>query len=165
MASRATRVLSVVLHVLLLAAGCACAEEQLQRGEDRRFQPADTTHLVTGKDARGRPRKDMKVLVLSSPMVPEPIHFRYAWGRSPMGNIQAHHNTDVPLATQRSDDWKMIEVPVIGESVDRGTRNEVRKALRLEDMRRRLFDAQTLIESSRDQFEKDMESWKQKWEQ
>ena len=53
-------------------------------------------------------------------MVPEPIHFRYAWGRNPLGNLQATGNKDLPFATQRSDDWKMEEVPlgVLGDEVD-----------------------------------------------
>jgi len=71
-------------------------------GRDKRYHPAKAENLVTGRDGRGRPRKDMKVIVLSSPMVPEPVHYRYAWARSPMGNLQAHYNTDIPLATQRN---------------------------------------------------------------
>lgn len=79
-------------------------------GKDRKFHPATAVHLETGKDDRGRARKDQKAIVLTSSMVPEPIHYRYAWGRNPMGNLQAHHNTDVPLATQRSDDWPLEEI-------------------------------------------------------
>lgn len=134
-------------------------------GKDRKFHPAESIYLITGKDSRGRPQKDTKVLVLSSPMVPDPIHFRYAWARSPMANLQAHHNTDIPLATQRSDDWRMVEVPVsFGDTLDRQTKNEVRRALRLEDVKRRLVEAQTFIEKNQDQYEKDLEAWKVKWE-
>jgi sialate O-acetylesterase len=122
-------------------------------GEDLKFHPADINHLVTGKDSRGRPQRDMKVLVLTSPMVPKPIHYRYAWGRSPMGNLQAHHNTDIPVATQRSDSWSMKEIyeAVTGKvsnsvgSLERGERAELIKTLREEDIRRRLAEAEALI--------------------
>lgn len=135
-------------------------------GKDRRYQPAEVNHLVTGKDSRGRPQKDLKVLVLTSAMVPELIHYRYAWARSPMGNIQAHFNTDIPLATQRSDDWRMLETPVtFGEPSDREAMNELRKSLRMEDMRRRLTEARELIETQGETFEKELADWKLKWEQ
>lgn len=122
-------------------------------GEERKFHPADVTHRVTGKDNRGRPQKDTKVLVLASPMVPKPIHYRYAWGRSPMGNLQAHHNTDIPLATQRSDNWSLKDIyeALTGKqsssasALTRGERNALIKALRAEDMRRRLAEAQALL--------------------
>ena len=70
-------------------------------GKDRRYQPAEAEWLVTGKDQHNRPKHDRRVIVLSSPHVPEPIHFRYAWGRNPMGNLQSAGNNDLPLATQQ----------------------------------------------------------------
>lgn len=110
-------------------------------GADRKFHPAQATHLEVGKDDRGRPRKDQKALVLSSPMVPEPLHYRYAWGRNPMGNVQAHHNTDLALATQRSDDWPLEELYLPDAS------QEGREVLQTIDARRvrgelRKFDEQ-----------------------
>jgi sialate O-acetylesterase len=127
-------------------------------GEDHRFHPADIAHLVTGKDDRGQPRKDTKVLVLSSPMVRKPIHYRYAWGRSPMGNLQATGNSDIPFATQRSDNWSMkgIYEALAGKkstsagSLERGERNELIQALRAEDMRRRLAEAEALIRDNKE---------------
>jgi sialate O-acetylesterase len=124
-------------------------------GRDRKFHPADIAHLVTGKDGRGRPRKDMKVLVLSSPMVPAPVHYRYAWARSPMANMQAHHNTDIPMATQRSDDWPLEDVPlgVLGDDppakLDRSQRRQLVEALRKQDLERRLREAEALIQEHR----------------
>ena len=125
-------------------------------GEDRKFHPADIAHLVTGKDDRGRDKKDTKVLVLTSPMVPKPIHYRYAWARSPMGNMQAHHNTDIPLATQRSDNWSLKDVyeTLTGKastsagSLERKERNDLIKALRAQDMKRRLAEAEVLIKEN-----------------
>ena len=123
-------------------------------GSDRKFHPASATHLVTGKDDRGKERKDTKVLVLTSPMVKEPTHYRYAWGRSPMGNLQAHHNTDIPIGTQRSDDWPLEDVPlgVFGDEppveFGRKERGMIRQALADEDLRRRINEAKTLIEEN-----------------
>ena len=120
-------------------------------GKDRKFHPADATYLVIGKDDRGRPKKDMSALVLTSPMVLEPIHYRYAWARNPMGNLQAQHNTDIPFATQRSDEWPLENVPldVLGEEmpaqIDRGQRRRIQEALQREDLRRRVMEAKALI--------------------
>lgn len=121
-------------------------------GDDRKFHPADIDHLVTGKDRRGRPRKDMKVLVLGSSMVPAPVHYRYAWARSPMGNLQVHHNTDIPMATQRSDDWPLEQVPlgVFDEvptgKLNRAQRRQLADALRELDQERRLKEAKALLQ-------------------
>ncbi len=123
-------------------------------GEDRRFHPAQANHLVTGTDSKGRPTKDNRALVLSSPMVAEPIHYRYAWGRSPLGNLQASRNTDIPFATQRSDDWPLENIPlgVLGDDapskLDRQQRRKVQETLRKQDQQRLLREARLFIESN-----------------
>ena len=123
-------------------------------GKDRKFHPATAVHLEPGKDNRGRPKKDQAALVLSSPMVAKPIHYRYAWGRSPLGNLQAHRNSDIPVATQRSDVWPMENVPlgVFGENaveqLDRAQRRQLRDVLRSEDLQRRLQEAKALLEAN-----------------
>ena len=123
-------------------------------GADRRFQIADVAYAQVGEDDRGRPRFDRKQLVLTSPLVPEPLHFRYAWGRNPLANLQAMGNKDLPFATQRSDDWDMGTVPLgvlddeIQGKLTRAQRNRVLKALRKEDERRRLAEARALLEAS-----------------
>lgn len=128
-------------------------------GEDRKFHPAEATHLVTGQDSRGRPQKDTKTLVLRSPMVLNPVHFRYAWGRSPLGNLQAERLTDIPFATQRSDDWPLETVPLgaVGEidgaapaKLDRGQKRQLEEALRKLDLERRLHEARALIEANQE---------------
>ena len=111
-------------------------------GNDKRFQPADAEWLIKGKDRHNRPQYDRQVIVLSSPHVSAPIHFRYAWGRNPMGNLQAAGNKDLPFATQRSDDWKIENVPFKSSGVEnmspkdyaRRAKNESQKALRLDDL-------------------------------
>jgi sialate O-acetylesterase len=122
-------------------------------GEDRKFHPADVAYAEKGKDSRGRVQYDRKQLVLTSPMVPDPIHFRYAWGRNPLANLQATGNKDLPFATQRSDDWKMEEVPlgVLGDEVtlpiSRGDKNKILQALREQDKERRLKEAERIVET------------------
>jgi sialate O-acetylesterase len=124
-------------------------------GEDREFHPATADHLVTGKDDRGREKKDNKVVVLTSPMVPKPVHFRYAWARNPMGNLQAPRNSDVPFATQRSDDWKLEEVPLSvkaeakPDTPDRALRGMVNRALKELDEKRHLHEARALLEETK----------------
>ena len=114
-------------------------------GEDRRFHPAHVTYGEKGKNDRGQVQYDRKQLVLTSPMVPAPIHFRYAWGRNPLANLQATGNKDLPFATQRSDDWKMEEVP-LGVA---GNQSKVIQALREQDRQRRLKEAELFIEANR----------------
>jgi len=122
-------------------------------GDDRKFHPADVAYLEKGKDARGQMQYDRKQLVLTSPMVSEPTHFRYGWGRNPQANLQAVGNKDIPFATQRSDDWRMEEVPrgALGDDVklplSGADRNKVIQALRDQDTARRLQDAERLIEA------------------
>lgn len=123
-------------------------------GEDRRFHPATAVKLVVGKDDRGRDKTDPKALVLTSPMVPAPTQYRYAWGRSPLGNLQLARQSDVPLATQRSDDWPLEQIPlgVLGDDtlleIDRGQRRKLQEALRRQDLERRIHEAKALLESS-----------------
>lgn len=121
-------------------------------GEDRRFHPAEATYAEKGRDSRGRVQYDRKQLVLTSLMVPEPTQFRYAWGRNPLANVQATGNKDLPLATQRSDDWIMEEVPlgVFEEPptlpISRGDRGKILQALREQDRDRRLREAERVVE-------------------
>ncbi len=132
-------------------------------GEDRRFQPAEANWLVTGKDRHNRPQTDRRVIVLASPHVPRPIHFRYAWGRNPMGNLQAADHNDLPFATQRSDDWKMEEVPdkyyanpkATPRDYRRQQRSQAKRELRLSDMERSLKEARTFVEENKDKIERE----------
>ncbi len=124
-------------------------------GKDRKFHPADVAYAEVGKDNRGRVRYDKRQLVLTSPMVPEPIHFRYAWGRNPLANLQATGNKDLPFATQRSDRWRMEEVPLgaLGENIEypvsRADRGKILRALREQDRERKLREAESVLNSSK----------------
>ncbi len=119
-------------------------------GKDRKFHPAQAVHQVTGQDDRGREKTDKRILELSSPMVPAPVHFRYAWARSPLGNLQAERMTDIPFATQRSDNWSLENVPtgVHAEPVQgkwtRPQQRAILDALREQDIQRIIAEAETL---------------------
>ncbi|MGB7345301.1 MAG: hypothetical protein WBD20_13890 [Pirellulaceae bacterium] len=125
-------------------------------GEDRKFHPAEASYLDTGKDERGQSKLDKKTLVLSSPMVPVPVHYRYAWGRSPLGNLQADRITDIPFATQRSDDWPLETIPLgvldddASTKLDRKQKNKLLDALRKQDLDRRKQQAEALLKANND---------------
>jgi sialate O-acetylesterase len=126
-------------------------------GEDGKFQPAQAEHLVTGKDTKGQPKRDLRSLVLRSPYVPNPIHFRYAWGRNPMGNLRMASTAekDNAFAPQRSDSWSMADMyqaytgkkSASPETITRPEMDELRKALQAADLARRIADARALLEN------------------
>jgi len=82
------------------------------------------------------------------------VHFRYAWARNPLANLQATGNLDLPFATQRSDPWPLGAFPlgVLGEEPERALTGKeqatVLTALRAEDLRRRLAEAQALLDAA-----------------
>jgi len=121
-------------------------------GADRRFYPAEVDWFTDGaKDNRNRPRYERNILVLSNRFVPQPLHYRYAWARNPMGNIV--NPRGVPLAAQRSDDWLLEETPVKialppGMSEDAAKRhvgNQLRRLLEQADLERRLQEAEATV--------------------
>ena len=77
-------------------------------GKDGRFQPANAEFKAISKDKHNRIKRDRKIIVLSSPLVPEPVHFRYAYGRSPLANVRS--NMVVPLGTQRRQFAKFLQM-------------------------------------------------------
>ncbi len=126
-------------------------------GKDRHFYPADVQWYTDGSvDNRNRPKFQRNILVLSSPFVLEPIHYRHAWARNPISNIV--NGRGVPLATQRSDHWILEETPEKIGSPENATRrqisNQIRKMLRLADIERRIREAEATIAELRPVFKK-----------
>jgi sialate O-acetylesterase len=120
-------------------------------GEDMKFQPAEVSNKVIGKKGRSL-QYDSTIVVLKSPLVPNPVHYRYAWGRSPMGNIQMKYSR-IPLATQRSDNWTNADLlkALTGKDAEdpgqlsRGEGHALRAALEKEDRRRLVENAKALL--------------------
>lgn len=138
-------------------------------GKDRRFYPADVDWYSDGaKDNRNRPVYSRNILVLSSPFVPEPLHYRYAWARNPMANIT--NGRQIPIATQRSDDWVLEETPVKfpapqgmpERDVARQARGKIAKELELDDTGRRIKEAEATIAKLKEPFEKAKSDWEKR---
>ena len=122
-------------------------------GKDGKFQPATAKFLEKGKDGRNRPQSDKQVIVLTSPLVPEPVHFRYAWCRNPLANLKTSDHTDIPFEIRRSDDWnlagmyenytgKKCAAPGVINSKES---HELMAALRAADLERRIAAAKSLL--------------------
>ena len=130
-------------------------------GKDRRFYPADVQWYTDGSvDNRNRAQYQRDVLVLSSPFVAEPAHYRHAWARNPMSNIV--NARGVRLATQRSDDWILEETPIkfpLPPNTDlksqaRRIRGLLTKELELADTERRIKEAEATITELKPALEK-----------
>jgi sialate O-acetylesterase len=125
-------------------------------GQDGHFQPATATYLEKGKDDRGRGQEDKKVIVLSSPLVPKPVHFRHAWGRNPMANLKSSDHTNLPLPTLRSDTWTLADMyelhtgekPTVAKILSRAEQNKLEKALRAADTKRRAAEAEAFLKAN-----------------
>jgi sialate O-acetylesterase len=130
-------------------------------GKDRRFYPANVDWYSDGtKDDRNRPVYSKNILVLSSPFVAEPVAYRYAWARNPIANIT--NGRQIPIATQRSDDWILEETPVkfpapqgmLERDAARQVRGKITKELELDDIERRIKEAEATIAKLKEPFEK-----------
>jgi sialate O-acetylesterase len=134
-------------------------------GEDRRFYPAEVNYATDGVDNRNRPKQIRNTLVISSPHVTKPIHYRYAWARNPMANIVS--SRQIPIATQRSDDWALEETPIsfpVPEGMDevakrRYLSGRIRKELELGDTERQIQDAEATLAELKEKFLKDKAAW------
>ncbi|MDP6635245.1 MAG: sialate O-acetylesterase [Phycisphaerae bacterium] len=138
-------------------------------GEDRRFHPAEVNYYTDGtKDKRKRLQYKKNILTLTSPMVPKPVHYRYAWARNPMANIT--NSAGVPLATQRSDNWRSEETPTKfpippgtdARSYARQLRNLLNTELGLLDTHRRISQAEALLAELKEKYKTDQAAWEKR---
>jgi sialate O-acetylesterase len=129
-------------------------------GDDRRFYPAEIAYLVTG-ESKGKPQHDRKVLVLSSPHVADPKHYRHAWARNPMTNLTSPQQ--IPVPTLRSDDWDIEETPLLPFTPPADNRralgNLLRRELQLADTERRIQEARRTVEQLEKPFLQQKEAW------
>ncbi|MGL4421506.1 MAG: hypothetical protein ACRCZF_12625 [Gemmataceae bacterium] len=124
-------------------------------GADGRFQMAKAEWLSNKGDAK-KPELDRTVIVLSSPMVPEPKFFRHAWARNPQANLKTMDHSEIPLPTLRNDTWTLADMyknytgkaTATPNVLDRREEGELIKALRADDLKRRLAEAKALLKAN-----------------
>jgi sialate O-acetylesterase len=128
-------------------------------GKDGKFQPARASFRVISKSRR-RTTYDTTTLLLTSPLIPEPVHYRYAWGRNPMGNLgfRLRFGVGVPLPTQRSDSWTNVDLlkALTGKDAEdpallsKGEKRLLSQVLTNEDRRRLVEEAKALLEQEQE---------------
>lgn len=81
-------------------------------GEDAKFYHAHAAFELI-KDAgvwsTAGKSHDAKKIFVWSPLVKEPVAVRYAWARSPMGNLKVNGKPWLPLQSFRTDKWDWPE--------------------------------------------------------
>ena len=125
-------------------------------GKDGRFQPAKAQWLDKNVGKAGGPNWERTIVVLTSPLVPEPLHFRYAWARNPLENLKSTDNTGLPFDTQRNDTWTLADMYEIytGKKtktptvLDAGESRSLTQALQAEDRKRQIEDAKALLKAN-----------------
>lgn len=124
-------------------------------GEDGKFQPAKAEFPITSTDENGKVRRDTSRVVLTSPLIPKPVHFRYAWARNPHASLVSAWGNKLPIGTQRSDSWTLPDMyqaytgkaPINGTGkLEREEIAELRRALIAADLERRLHEAKEFLE-------------------
>ena len=73
-------------------------------GEDGKFYKAHARNSTVGDFWTAA-----KIIHVWSPLVPHPVHVRYAWGHSPMGNLKVNGNQEMPIPEFRTDSWDLPE--------------------------------------------------------
>jgi sialate O-acetylesterase len=130
---------------------------------DRRVHPDDMSPIIEGFALAGEDGKyykayarnstvgefwtAAKIIHVWSPLVPKPVHVRYAWGHSPMGNLKVSGHQEMPIPEFRTDSW---DLPESDDLTDKGLSKEFSKQweadgkARLEN--RRALEAKHLLE-------------------
>ena len=85
-------------------------------GEDGKYFKAHARHSGVGDFWTAT-----KTVHVWSPLVPKPVHVRYAWGHSPMGNLYVNGHQEMPLPEFRTDSW---DLPESEDLTDKGLTRE-----------------------------------------
>ena len=107
---------------------------------DRRVHPDDQSPILDGFALAGEDGKYYKAYArhsgvgdfwtatktvhVWSPLLPKPVHVRYAWGNSPMGNLYVNGHQEMPLPEFRTDSW---DLPESEDLTDQGLTREFGK--------------------------------------
>jgi len=78
-------------------------------GADGKYYKAYAESLVTKDQGIWGNKYDRTKLFVWSPLVEEPVAVRYAWARSPMGNLKVGGKPWQPLHSFRTDEWDWPE--------------------------------------------------------
>lgn len=109
-------------------------------GEDGKFYMAHARYA----EGRGHPSGFPNEIRVWSPLVPNPVALRYAWARSPMGNLKMRGQPDRPFPSFRTDNWDFPESDdpaesAVGRPESRARNEEAQERLefrRMEEARR-----------------------------
>jgi sialate O-acetylesterase len=85
-------------------------------GEDGKFYKAYARNSTVGEFWTAA-----KIVHVWSPLVPKPVHLRYAWGNSPMGNLYVNGHPEMPVPEFRTDSW---DLPESEDLTDKGLSRE-----------------------------------------
>jgi len=125
-------------------------------GKDGRFQPAKAEWLDKNAGKSGGPNWERSTVVLTSPLVPEPLYFRYAWARNPLENLKSTDNAGLPFDTQRNDTWSLADMyemytgkkPATPGVLNGGEQGQLSHALKGDDLKRRIEEAKALLKAN-----------------
>ena len=116
-------------------------------GEDGKFYKAYADSLITKDQGVWGNQYDRKKLFVWSPLVKEPVAVRYAWARSPMGNLKINGMPWQPLHSFRTDAWDFPEIDNPEEAaLDRGKWKEMGKEAEARCEYRKTEEAKMAVE-------------------
>ena len=116
-------------------------------GEDGKYYKAYAESLVTKDQGIWGNKYDRKKLFVWSPLVQEPVAVRYAWARSPMGNLKVEGKPWQPLHSFRTDEWDWPESEDPAESlVDRAKSRAMQQEAAERCEYRRMEEARQAVE-------------------
>jgi sialate O-acetylesterase len=124
-------------------------------GKDGRFQPAKAEWFDRNAGKGGSPNWERSKIVLTSPWVPEPHYFRYAWARNPLENLKSSDLMGLPFDMQRNDTWTLADMyqNYTGRKtkkpnvLDASENRDLILALRADDLKRQTDDAKALLKA------------------
>ncbi|MBI1336522.1 MAG: hypothetical protein GC164_06125 [Phycisphaera sp.] len=97
-------------------------------GADGKFYMAYARYAAD----KGHPSHVPNVIRVWSPLVKEPVAVRYAWARSPMGNLKNMGHPDRPFPSFRTDNWDYPESEDPAQSIADGRARKAEAEERLE---------------------------------